>query len=293
MYGAPKSKAMETAVLFIVQPENFNVADERPIEYALWDQDIPAYRVEWGNEMLKYTSLSDTKELLFHPPWRGSQKPVEVSVVYLRAGHEPHEYDELGKEARLRLERSRAIKCPSLLAHILTFKKVQQTLTAPGVLEIFLAPEKVAAVRATFVPMYPLDESEAGQHARSLATDPERAEDYILKPSLEGGGHNIYGADIPQFLSSIPQSSWGAYVLMERIPSPLVGNILMSSDGIDSAAVISELGIFGTCLWQKVGDRCELLRNSTAGWSLKTKYADVDEMSVVKGYGCFDTPLLF
>lgn len=32
--------------------------------------------------------------------------------------------------------------------------------------------------------------------------------------------------------------------------------------------------------------------NSEAGWSLKTKPANVDEMSVVKGYGCFDSPYL-
>ncbi|PYH96684.1 glutathione synthase [Aspergillus ellipticus CBS 707.79] len=292
IYGPPKSKTAETAVLFIVQPDNFNVADERPIEYALWDKNVPAYRLEWGTDVLQYTSLSDTKQLLFHPPWRASQKPMEISVVYWRAGHEPHEYDETGKELRLRLEQSRAIKCPSLLAHILTFKKVQQALTVPGVLEKFLAPEKVAAIRETFVPMYPLDDSEAGQHARSLAMDPELAEDYILKPSLEGGGHNIFGADLPGFLSSVPQSSWSAYVLMERIPSPLVGNVLKSPQGIESSAVISELGVFGACLWRQTDHGCEILQNATAGWSLKTKYTDIDEMSVVKGYGCFDTPLL-
>jgi len=29
-----------------------------------------------------------------------------------------------------------------------------------------------------------------------------------------------------------------------------------------------------------------------AGWTFKTKPVSVDEMSVVKGYGCFDCPLL-
>jgi hypothetical protein len=32
--------------------------------------------------------------------------------------------------------------------------------------------------------------------------------------------------------------------------------------------------------------------NRLAGWSFKTKAAGVDEMSVVKGYGCFDCPRL-
>ncbi|PWY90091.1 glutathione synthase [Aspergillus heteromorphus CBS 117.55] len=294
VYGPPKSNTTETAILFVVQPNNFNVADERPIEYALWDSNIPAYRVEWGNDVLKHTSLSATKELLFHPPWQTSAKPVEISVIYYRAGHEPHEYDQTGQDLRFRLEQSRAIKCPSILAHILTFKKIQQSLAVPGVVEQFLPADKVAAVRKTFVPMYPLDTSETGLHARSLATDPDRSENYILKPSLEGGGHNVFGADIPAFLATVPPEAWSAYVLMQRIASPLVGNMLKSSQGIEeAAAVVSELGVFGACLWRctRAGEG-EVLRNETVGWSLKTKFADVDEMSVVKGFGCFDTPLL-
>ena len=62
--------------------------------------------------------------------------------------------------------------------------------------------------------------------------------------------------------------------------------------------VISELGIFGVCLWKrKAGDgkesaRAEIVEELEPSWSFKTKNANVDEMSVVKGYGCFDSPLL-
>ncbi|KAL4889346.1 hypothetical protein BDV59DRAFT_186668 [Aspergillus ambiguus] len=291
-YGTHKSAiATQTAVLFVVQPRNFNIADERPLEYALWKQDIPvpAYRVEFGGDVMKYTSLTKSRELLFHPPWREGQPPIEVSVVYFRAGYEAHEYDGTGKDARIQLEGSRAIKCPSLLAHILTFKKVQQCLTAPGALERVLSPEKAAAIRSTFVQIYPMDESPRGLHARKLAMDPATARDYILKPSLEGGGNNVHGEDIPRFLAEISPSSWSAFVLMERIASPEVENVLMSSKGIDLGGVISELGVIGGCLWR----RGEILSSSVVGWSFKTKFEDVEEMSVVKGYGCFDTPLLF
>ncbi|PLB38851.1 putative glutathione synthetase [Aspergillus candidus] len=298
-YGPPKSKVTsKTAVLIVIQDQvfNFNVADERPIEYALWDQDppVPTYRLNFGDDTLEDTSLTATGELLFHPPWLNSTTPIEISVVYMRAGYEAHEYDKVGIRARLRLERSRAIKCPSLLAHIATFKKVQYALTRPGTLEHFLTPEKAAAVRATFVPMYPMDESPAGQEARKLATDPVLAEDYVLKPSLEGGGHNVYGDAIPDFLASQPPSKWGAYILMKRIPSPFAANMLMSSVGMNSGGVISELGVFGSCLWRTGGDGrpCEMLENSLAGWSFKTKHQYTEEISVVKGYGCFDTPLL-
>ncbi|PYH79351.1 putative glutathione synthetase [Aspergillus uvarum CBS 121591] len=297
LYGQAKSKvAAKTAVLFVVQPQNFNIADERPVEYALWNRDspVPAHRVEWGDDLLEYTSLSKTKELLFHPPWLQSQTPIEISVVYLRAGYEADEYDHAGKRARVRLETSRAIKCPSLLAQILTFKKVQQALAEPGSVERFLSPEKAAKIRKTFVPMYPLDESQAGVRARRWAADPDVAENFVLKPSLEGGGHNVYGADIPDFLASVTPSTWCAYILMERICSPAMYNVLMSPQGIDSGPVVSELGVIGTCIWKKrTMEGSEFLSNTVAGWSFKTKHTGVDEMSVVKGYGCFDTPLLY
>ncbi|BCR93227.1 glutathione synthetase [Aspergillus luchuensis] len=295
-YGGPvrSDLATKTGVLFVVQPDNFNVADELPIEYALWDREnpIPTYRVEWGDDVLERTCLGGNRELLFYPHLQGEgSRPVEISVVYLRAGLEVHEYDAVGIECRVRLEQSRAIKCPSVLGHVLTFKKVQQALMGPGVLERFLdSKEKVSAIRDTFVGMFSMDgDSEEGRYARGLATDPESAWRYILKPSLEGGGHNIYGEDIPGFLLGMSsESEWGRYVLMERIRSPVVGNVLMSRMGVEESDVVSELGVFGLCIWKKG----EILRNKTVGWSLKTKFADVDEMSVVKGFGCFDTPLL-
>ncbi|KAF5866912.1 hypothetical protein ETB97_008717 [Aspergillus alliaceus] len=294
-YGRQRNRAAaDTAVLFVVQPNNFNIADERPLEYALWDQDVPAYRVDYPDDFLQYTTLTESRELLFHPPWLGS-KCVEVSVAYMRAGYEAYEYDSIGQEARLRIELSLAIKCPSLLAHICTFKKVQCALTAPGALEHFLSPEKAAMIRSTFVSMYSFDDSDIGSRARHLATDQKLARNYILKPSLEGGGHNTFGEDIPDFLASIPESQWSAYILMERIRSPSVTNVLLSPSGLDSGGVVSELGVFGTCLWRKgTDDRpYDMLQNFVGGWSFKTKHEDVDEMSVVKGYGCFDTPLLF
>jgi glutathione synthase len=255
------------------------------------------YRLEFGSDILEYTHLTEGRELLCHPPWLASTTPVEISVVYLRAGYEAGEYDHVGWEARFQLEISVAIKCPSLLAHITTFKKVQQALTAPGSLERFLSASDATAIRETFVPLYPLDESEQGLFARKLACDPEKSANYILKPSLEGGGHNVYGAEIPDYLSSISQAQWRSYILMERIQPPIQTNLLMGPEALDSGETVSELGILGCCLWQSQSEqtsdhRCKMLHNSVGGWTFKTKFADIDEMSVVKGYGHFNTPLL-
>lgn len=218
-------------------------------------------------------------------------------MVYQRAGYEASEYDEVGCNARLQLEKSTAIKCPSVLGHLTTFKKVQQALTAPGVLERFLSPSEVARIRETFVPVHPLDESTEGLEARRIACDSERSANYILKPSLEGGGNNIYGNAIPAFLNSTPTAEWSRYILMEKIQPPGAHNLLMGPSCLDGGRTVSELGVLGCCLWQRgeakhSSTRCEMLQNSVGGWTFKTKYADIDEMSVVKGYGCFDTPRL-
>ncbi|KAJ6111334.1 hypothetical protein N7523_007395 [Penicillium sp. IBT 18751x] len=297
IYGPPRNEqAKSTAVLFIVQPYNFNIADERPIEYALWNREepVPTYRLDWGPEILQFTRLTEDKELLFQPPWLPSKDPIEISVIYLRAGYEAKEYNATGYEARLQLEKSAAIKCPSILGHISTFKKVQQALTLPGALEHFLSISDAAALRETFVPMYPLDKTKPGLNARELIHDKEHSVGYILKPSLEGGGNNVYGEEIPGFLATVSESHWLKYILMKRIDPPKLPNILMSSAGIDSGDVVSELGVLGCCLWKANPSEggCVMLHNSVAGWTFKAKHAEMDEISVVKGYGCFDTPRL-
>ncbi|KAH9217715.1 glutathione synthetase, partial [Leptodontidium sp. 2 PMI_412] len=292
-YGSAASRtAKDTCILMIVQPNNFNIADERPIEYALWGASIPCFRVIFGYEVLSQTSLTPAGELIYQPPHL--KIPLEVSVVYFRSGFEVHEYDDMGHMARFQLERSRAIKCPNILGHLATFKKVQQALTVPNVLERFLTVEEAAIIARTFMKIWPLDESEEGQNARKVALDPETARGIILKPSREGGGNNVYGEAIVEFLKSIPVAAWGTFILMEKITPPLLMNMMMNHIGLYQGPVVSELGVFGVCLWKRGqgGQGADILEEMNPCWSFKTKNAKVDEMSVVKGYGCFDSPAL-
>lgn len=282
-------------ILMIVQPFNFNIADERPIEYALWEAGIPCYRCEWYS-VLERTTLTDGRTLMYRP--FGAEYDLEVTVVYYRAGYEAAEYDDHGKETRLRLEMSRAIKCPDVMTHLTTFKAVQQALTQAGALERLLSRSNYAGrvedIRGTFMPMYALDTSAAGLESRKIATDPTQAVDYVLKPNLEGGGNNVYRADIPTFLASIPEEQWHKFVLMRLIEPPKeTQGLLMTGEELYEGPVVSELGILGTVMWKRKSDgETEVLRNEAAGWTFKTKPRDVDEMSVVKGYGCFDCPRL-
>jgi len=216
---------------------------------------------------------------------------MEVSVIYFRAGFEAYEYEDMGHLARFQLERSRAIKCPSVLSHLTTLKKVQQALAMPGTLDRFLSPNEASAIWKTFVPLYPLDKSLLGEQARNMGLDANQAKNYVLKPSLEGGGHNIHGAKIIDFLEELPQEIWPNYMLMRKIVPPALKNFLMSPRGLYEGPVISELGIFGVSLWKRTGKKgAEIIEEQEPSWSFKTKNASVDEMSVVKGYGCFDSP---
>jgi len=85
---------------------------------------------------------------------------------------------------------------------------------------------------------------------------------------------------------------------MEIIKSPVQKGMLMSSEGLYEGDTISELGVFGICMWRRKKDgengegEVEILENESVGWSFKTKPEEVEEMSVVKGYGFFDSPNL-
>lgn len=218
---------------------------------------------------------------------------MEVSVIYYRAGYEDVEYDERGKETRLRLELSTAIKCPDILTHLTTFKAVQHALASPDALQRFLPAQQAARLQKTFMSMHTLDEESAdGREARRWALDPEMTKSYVLKPNLEGGGHSVFGEDIPEYLRSIPESEWSRFTLMKMIEPPETMGLLMMPADIYQGPVVSELGILGTCICQREGKEVTMIENRAAGFTFKTKPAEELEMSVVKGYGCFDCPRL-
>ncbi|CAK4034919.1 glutathione synthetase [Lecanosticta acicola] len=279
----------KSCVLMVVQPRNFNIADERPIEYGLWDENVPCFRCEW-QAVLESTILTEERILFFDSPHR---RRMEVSVIYYRAGYEAEEYDELGKQTRLRLELSKAIKCPDVLTHLTTFKTVQQALCSQDAVRRFLPAEQAVQIARTFMEMHVLDNTAEGERVRQWIVDPEHAQNYVLKPNLEGGGHNVFGEDIPDFLSTIPKGEWNRYTVMRMIRQPDSEGLLMMPADLYQGPVVSELGILGTCIWKRKGDEVEVLRNAAAGFTFKTKPSEVQEMSVVKGYGCFDCPLLY
>lgn len=276
---------LATCVIFLVQDTERNVFDQRHLEYTLnTDHGIRTFRLPFGR-VLEDTKLDSKRKLIYTPP-HTLGKSYEVSLVYLRAGYAPSEYaDQKAWDARLHLERSAAIKCPSVLLQLAGTKKVQQVLATPHSphLKRFLPNETdAAAVLQTFAPIYPMDKSIAGEEARKLATDPNTAYRYVLKPQREGGGNNVYRKAIPELLKTLPESQWPAYILMEMIEPPAQSNVIFRNGEVQKGGVICELGMYGACLWrqgQGSGER-KVIENFDAGYLLRTKGDSSEEGGV-------------
>jgi glutathione synthase len=298
-YGASKSTpAYPLCVLFVVQKEERNVFDQHALSKQLTKfHKVPVFRVS-SVDVLDQTSVSNSnpsRPLLYQPP-HSPGSTFEVTTVYLRAYYAPDEYKSSRDwEARTHLERSAAIKCPSVLNQLAGCKKVQQVLAEPTGLDhlsSFLKdsdPSLVERVRKTFAPQYDLSTNSRG---RELALNSDTAMNHVLKPQREGGGNNIYKSDIPEFLQSMPESDWRGWVLMELInPAPSAQNVALRNDGeVLRGNVISELGVYGTILWDNSG---KVLHNEQGGYLLRTKGKEVNEGGVAAGFSSLDSVLLF
>lgn len=231
-----------------------------------------------------------------------TNKSIEISTVYFRAGYTPTDYPTQTQFAtRLLLERSRAIKCPTIQLQLAGGKKVQQVLTKPGVLESFLldrtrwsGPEftetDVALLRDSWMGMWGLDENgdEGVEKARLLA------EKLVLKPQREGGGNNVYKSSIPGFLDALPLAEREAWIAMELIETPKgVNNYLVragsGSEGSVKTETISELGIFG---WALFGPGAKAVKHEEVGWLVRTKGTNSDEGGIATGFSVLDSLFL-
>lgn len=292
-YG-PSANSHPLCVLFLVQDPERNVFDQRHLEYALNENHgVRTFRISF-QKVLTDTRLDGDRKLIYTPP-QSPHRSFEVTVVYFRAGYSPSEYNSKSDwDARLHIERSAAIKCPTILTHLAGSKKVQQVLATPHSphLARFLPDEaKAAKVLDTFAPIYPLDKTEAGLEARKLATDPETAVKYVLKPQREGGGNNVYRKAIPEFLKSQPESHWPAHILMEMIEPPALTNSIFRNGEVQTGGVIGELGVYGVCLWKSSQSSVKLtvLENYNAGYLLRTKGDQSEEGGVAAGFGAVDS----
>jgi len=272
-------------ILFIVEDVTYNICDQKFHEIEIRKQNPDVWVIRKTlTQVYKEGRLEGNSKRLF-------VGKDEVAVVYFRCGYHPDQYHtEKEWDARLMIERSLAIKSPSIHYHLAGTKKVQQALACPGVLERFFNDkDKINQVRAIFTGLSSVDNDDIGNKAVEAAlNNPEK---YVLKPQREGGGNNIYGKDIVPFLTKLKDSDErNAYILMDRINPPITTNYVVrpGQGGAQMVDVISELGIFGYI----IGDANEILINKEVGHTLRTKLSDANEGGVAAGQGAIDSVFL-
>ncbi len=247
---------------------------------------------------------------------------IEISVVYFRSVYAPVEFPTPAHYAtRFLLERSTAIKCPSLALQLAGGKKVQEVLTHDGVLERFLADDKkykqvfskeeIQELRDTFMGMWGLDVGanlltpdiqtiQSGKENFGVQKARAEAKSLVLKPQREGGGNNVYKEDIPAFLDTLPPQERQAWIAMQLIVTPTnLGNYLIRAGSASEPSeshtpvktdVISELGIFGWSLFGR--DEVLDVKEDTIGWLVRTKGTESNEGGVATGFSVLDSILL-
>jgi len=274
-YNVPKS-----VILFLIEDVTYNICDQKFHEFKIREMCPEVFVVRKTlTQLADIAILSEDKKLMVDG--------VEVGVIYMRCGYHPDQYPtEREWEARLMMERSIAIKSPSIHYHLAGTKKVQQELAKPGQVERFLGDKiQIDAVREIFTGLYSLDCDEIGnRNFKAAIANPER---FVLKPQREGGGNNVYGEDIKPFLENIESSQErNAYILMDRIQPPVTKNYMVRPGSEPMLVdVISELGIFGYVL----GDKDRIISNKQVGHMLRTKLSNVNEGGVAAGLGALDS----
>jgi glutathione synthetase len=304
-----RKNSSQPKILFVIQPNERNVFDQRFLEYELLEKHgIHAIRRTFEEIAHEAVPEAENHNLLIRVAT--SETPIEISVVYFRSAYTPVDYPTKQHfETRKMIEKTRAIKCPSIALQLAGSKKVQAVLSKPGVVESFLLsdrwqkrsqdnphifpPQSVNELRDSWVEMWGLEEENGMSRAR------EEAANLVLKPQREGGGNNIYKLNIPPFLDKLPEREKEAWIAMELIRVPKgVQNWLMRSDLEPvKSDVISELGIFGWALFGYVKDAADKdaklkLQEGSGGYLLRTKGEDSDEGGVAAGFSVLDSIIL-
>lgn len=304
-----KADSNNIYILFVIQPNERNVFDQRPLEYELLQKHGIRVIRRTFDELHKDAKLSDDNQKLTITV-STSDHPIEISVVYYRAGYTPVDYPSHQQfETRKLIERSRAIKCPSLALQLAGSKKVQAILSRPGVVESFILRDHWRAItrgnphsftsqtidelRDSWMEMWGLEEEGGVEKARQMSSS------LVLKPQREGGGNNVYKANIPPFLNKLSDREKEAWIAMALIHVPKnVQNLLVrSGTDVVKSNVVSELGIFGWALFGYENDggsegRKLRLKEGSGGYLLRTKGEDSDEGGVATGFSVLDSIIL-
>ena len=277
---AAESNAQPSALLMVVQPNEWNLVDQQLLAYSLWKQH--------GIPVIRKTLAQVHDEA--HIDARGQLvlDAHAIAVTYFRAGYSPRDYaGEAEWEALLRIEQSLSVKCPSVAYHLAGCKRVQQALTSPAVLERFLAPDEAAMAHSSFTQMWQLP-AEAEETRATVAMAMADPDSFVLKPQREGGGNNLWGGDMVERLRTATPEQLAAYILMRRINAPAATAAGVRHGALHKFRGINEMGVFGV----HVADGEAVHSSAAAGYLLRTKDTGNHEGGISAGSGFIDSVVL-
>uniref|UniRef100_A0A0N5AEN1 Glutathione synthetase n=1 Tax=Syphacia muris TaxID=451379 RepID=A0A0N5AEN1_9BILA len=282
-------------ILFVVEPQNQNQFDQRYVEYEvdkLSERQVKCVRLTFSECGRRLTlGGSDNYSLMLDNTKR-------IAIVYFRAGYTPDHYaSSTDWETRLLIERSNAIKCPWIGLHLANTKKVQQILTEDGQIERFIPEDSNACkmIRSTFARIWGLEKENKSTEAviQHAITNPSG---YVLKPQLEGGAGNYYGAEVAEKLRCLDADALAAHVLMERIYPKSVKNFLVRPmKGAELTNTIGELGIYGYLYGTGSfeSQNLKVQSNYAHGHILRSKNEKEDKGGVAVGAAVIDSVFLY
>ncbi|ESO98072.1 hypothetical protein LOTGIDRAFT_239115 [Lottia gigantea] len=258
LYDNPKA-----IIVFVVLHNERYAMDQRLMEFEIYKQN-PNIRVvrKTFNDLIRYGKLTKNRKYLVDTE--------EVAVVYYRAGYNPTEYstDQMYKMSTDSLSTRRNQENTTTIIRATNFKQRQYNLD-------------LARDRQTLL--------EKGDRAIKMAI--KNPDQFVLKPQREGGGNNLYGNSMKEFLESIQDSEERcAYILMDLIKPVKSWNYLVKPNNVlKPVECVAELGVYGCFIGQKNGE----IYNTETGFLMKSKVFGCDEGGIRAGFGGLDYPFLF
>eukprot|EP00250_Pteridium_aquilinum_P001310 c11521_g1_i1 orf=94-1761(+) len=270
-------------VLMVIQPGERNMYDQYWLSTRLYEK--------YGIYVIRKTFAEVFMEGKLHQDGTLAIGKQTVALVYYRAGYDPKDYPSENEWiARTLMERSNAIKCPSITYHLAGTKKIQQELAKPGMLERFVEKADDACnLRKCFAGLWGFDDNKETEIIKDAIVNPEA---FVLKPQREGGGNNLFGDDIRKKLEELKEGrtadSFAAYILMQRIFPSIHTTYFMRNGELIAQRAVSELGIYSTY----VRNKDKIVLNEQSGYLLRTKASDTDEGGVATGFAVLDSVYL-
>ena len=268
------------AILMVVQTTEWNVVDQQLLAFHLWKHhSIPVVRKTLA-EVHDEATTDGCGQLIIDG--------LVVALAYFRAGYTPHDYaSDKQWDALLWIERSLAIKCPTVAYHLAGCKRVQQVLSTAGVLERFISDDEAVLVRSSFTELWSL-QAGADSTSRTISAALADPSSFVLKPQREGGGNNMWGDQMVAKLRSASTEELAAHILMRRIHAPAATSAGVRQGELLKFRGINEMGVFGVFL----SDGATVYVNAAAGYLLRTKPTDNYEGGISAGFGFIDSVVL-